>query len=377
MILRRLSVILAVVVLAAGFGINKLLSAQKEPPPRNQLAREPAKVTVRTVHNGPVRPEIPITGRLVATDRVPVFAEVSGRVLPGAKPFREGMAFARGETLFRLDDTDQRLNLVARRAAFQSQLLRLVPELRFDYPEDAGTWAAYAADIDPQATLDALPEGGSEGALNYLRVQGIPAEFYGIRAAEAQLAKFSVHAPFSGVVTSGDLDPGTLVRAGVQVGAFLNPGGYELEASVSAEDWPLVRVGQAVSLEDRESGRRIEGRITRAADAIDPATQTIKVYAAVTGEGFFEGQYLSGHVRAEAIPDAVTLARALVREDGHVWVVRDSALALQAVTAVFGFGERVAVRGLDDGTALVDQRLGGPFEGMPVRPVAAEPVAYE
>ncbi len=374
MLFRRISLIVAVLILAAGFGLNKILSAKKEPPKRNSLAKEATLVSVQTVQNGPVMAAIPVTGRLVARQRLDVFAEVSGRLKPGGKPFREGMAFARGEVLLRLDDSDQRLNLISRRAEFQSQLLRLLPELRFDHAEDADAWSAYAASIDPQQALPQLPEGSGESTMNYLRVQGVEATYYAIKSGEAQLSKFVVRAPFSGVVTSGDLDPGTLVRAGTPVGTFLNPRAFEWEASIAANDLEYVRIGQEVMLSPAgENGleKQLRGTISRISDAIDPATQTIKLYVEVDapkgGIELFEGQYLSGTIRGQSIDNAVAIPQALLRDDGQVWVVEDGALSLQPVDAVFRFSQSVAVRGMDDGTAMVAQRVGGAYEGMPVR----------
>jgi multidrug efflux pump subunit AcrA (membrane-fusion protein) len=378
MLFRRISLIVAVLILVGGFGLNKVLSAKKEPPRRNSLSKEASLVSVRTVQNGPVMAEIPVTGRLVARQRLDVFAEVNGRLLAGGKPFREGSAFAKGEILLRLDNRDQRLNLVSRRAEFQSQLLRLLPELRFDHPADVEAWSTYASSIDPEATLPALPEGSSEATTTYLRVQGVEATYYAIKSGEAQLAKYIVRAPFSGVVTNGDLDPGTLVRAGVPVGTFLNPRAFEWEASLSVDDLPYVRIGQEVQLSPaggEGNGKRsmepLTGRVQRISDAIDPATQSIKLYVSVdaprSGIELFEGQYLSGTIVGEGIEDAVAIPQALLREDAQVWVVEDGKLALQPVEVVFRFAESVAVRGLSEGELMVDQRLGGAFVGMPVR----------
>lgn len=374
MLFRRISLIVAVLILVGGFGLNKALSAKKEPPKRNSLAKEASLVSVRTVQNGSVRAEIPVTGRLVARQRLDVFAEVNGRLLPGGKPFREGTSFAKGEVLLRLDDKDQRLSLVSRRAEFQSQLLRLLPELRFDHATDAELWATYAQRIDPEQSLPVLPQGSLESTMTYLRVQGVEATYYAIKSGEAQLAKYVVRAPFSGVVTSGDLDPGSLIRAGSPIGTFLNPRAYEWEASLAARDMDYVRKGQEVMLSPAgENGMEapLRGTIQRISDAIDPASQTIKLYVSVdvpkAGVDLFEGQYLSGSIQGNAIDDALAIPQVLLQDGEQVWVVEDGKLVLQAVETVFRFAESVAIRGLQDGAMLVDQRLGGAFEGMPVR----------
>jgi multidrug efflux pump subunit AcrA (membrane-fusion protein) len=233
---RRISLIVAVLILAAGFGINKFMAAQKEEPARKVLQAAPPAVKVLEVRNGTVQPEVPLTGRLRAAQRVELYAEVSGRLLSGGRAFQEGAAFRQGEVLFRLDETDQRLQLVSQRSAYQSLLIRLLADLKIDYPDIAGAWETYIRDFDAKAPLRELPAVTEAKARNFLAVNNVFNQYYSITAAEAQLAKFTVYAPFSGVVVQGDVDPGSLIRAGAKLGEFLNPERYELEASVAQAD---------------------------------------------------------------------------------------------------------------------------------------------
>jgi membrane fusion protein, multidrug efflux system len=364
---RRISLIVALLLLAAGFGVNKMLSAKKQDPPRRSPDRGAVAVQVHEVANGPVEPRVLLSGRVNAQQRVEVFSEVSGRLLPGERRFREGVFYRQGEALLRLDDSDQRQQLSALRAALESQLIRLMPDLKIDHPQAAPAWEAYLSALDPARPLPPLPETADERSRNFLAVNNIFNQYYSIAAAEAQLAKFTVYAPFSGVVTQGELVPGNLIRAGVKLGEFLNSDRYELEAAVNQSDLAYVRAGQQVQLRSQDDDRSWTGVVERIGQSVDPGTQTVKVFVRVEGRDLRGGAYLSGSLQGAPLDNAVAVERALLTDAQSLWVVGDSALVERPVEVLVGFGKMVAVRGLQDGDLLVSQRIPSAYAGMPVR----------
>ena len=364
---RRISLVVAVLILAAGFGLNKFMAAQKEEPARKVIKSIAPAVSVLEVRNGTVQPEVPLTGRLRASQRVELYAEVSGRLLSGSKAFQEGAYFRQGEVLFRLDETDQRLQLVSQRSAYQSLLIRLLADLNVDYPDIAPAWEAYVRAFDAKKPLNALPEVAQEKARNFLAVNNVYNQYYSITAAEAQLAKFTVYAPFSGVVVQGDVDPGSLIRAGAKIGEFLNPDRYELEASIAQADLGYVRPGMEVMLREEGGSGQWKGSIDRISQSVDPGTQTIRTYIKVEGSGLREGLYLSGSIKGAPVEGAISLDRGLLRDDGSLWIVEAETLALRTPQVVYSYGNQVVASGLLDGERLVNQRLPGAHLGMVVR----------
>ncbi len=364
---RRISLIAALLILAGGFGINKWLAAQKTEPPRKSAERGSVKVQVSAVQNGAVQAEVPITGRLRARQKIELFAEVSGRLERGDKPFQEGVFFQQGEVLLRLEHRDQELQLIAQRSAFHSQILRLIPDLKIDYASEAPAWEQYVQRFDAARPLPNLPELSSDKARNFLALNQIFNQYYSITAAEALLAKYTIRAPFNGVISSGKLDPGNLIRVGTRLGEFLSPGRYELEASIAQTDLAYVKAGQSVELSEGPGQATHTGIIERISPVLDAGTQTVKVYVQVSGQGLREGLYLSGMILGSSVDDAYAIDRSLLRDDGSVWVVQDEALLPRQTEHLFSFGQKVAVRGLNNGDQLVVQRLAGAYAGMPVR----------
>ncbi|MBI1193950.1 MAG: HlyD family efflux transporter periplasmic adaptor subunit [Bacteroidetes bacterium] len=364
---RRISLVVAVLILAAGFGLNKFMAAQKEEPARKVIKSVPPAVRVLEVRNGTVQPEVPLTGRLRASQRVELYAEVSGRLLSGGKAFQEGAFFRQGEVLFRLDDTDQRLQLIAQRAAYQSLLIRLLADLKVDYPDLAPDWEGYVRVFDAKTPLRELPKVEQDKARNFLAVNNVFNQYYSITAAEAQLAKYTVYAPFSGVVVQGDVDQGSLIRAGAKIGEFLNPDRYELEASIAQGDLPYVKPGMEVTLREEGAAGQWKGVIDRISQSVDAGTQTIRIYIKVGGSGLREGLYLSGSIKGAPVDGAISLDRSLLRDDGTLWIIEAETLALRKPNVVYSYGKQVVASGLVDGERLVNQRLPGAHLGMVVR----------
>ena len=199
-------------------------------------------------------------------------------------------------------------------------------------------------------------------------------QYYGIRAVYERLGRFVITAAFDGVVSTGGMEPGTIVTPGMRLGEFIDPGQLELESAIGAGELALVKVGDTLRLTSTDVPGAWTGRIIRMGESIDPSTQTVKLYVQVTrpggGEdGLRDGQYLAGRIEGGSIGDAVSVPRSALLEDGSLYVVMDSALVRQPVQVVHQGVDQAVVRGLPDGRMVVVDRMSGAYEGMRVQPV--------
>ncbi|MCB0769036.1 MAG: HlyD family efflux transporter periplasmic adaptor subunit [Flavobacteriales bacterium] len=366
---RRLTIILGVFLIAGGVvTCNKLVESRKDP---GRLEVVQAARAVRTIvaENGPVRLSIPMTGRLRATDRMLINAEVSGTLQRTGRTFREGVTFRRGDVLLRIDDGEIRAQINAQQSAFLRALVQLVPDMRIDMPEQAAKWNLYLKSVPVEGALPELPDLANEQERNYLAGRGVLDQYYGIRAVYERLGKYHIWAPFDGVVTSAPVEPGTIVTPGMRLGEFIAPGSLELETAIGAGELAFAGIGDTLRLTSTEGPGSWVGRIIRIGESIDASTQTVKVFVQVDGDGLRDGQYLSGSVEAGALPDAVSVPRSALLEDGALYSVKDSMLVKNAVEILHQGVERAVVRGLSDGQVVVTDRLSGAFEGLRVAPI--------
>jgi RND family efflux transporter MFP subunit len=246
----------------------------------------------------------------------------------------------------------------------------MLPDIRLDYSANAPEWQKYLDDFDVNKPLPALPTPKSDKEKYFLSTRGLSAQFFNIKALEERLTKYTIFAPFGGVVTSAGVDPGTMVVAGQKLGEFSNPSTYELEASVSISDLEYIKTNQQVSLKSDNLNQTWQGIIRRISDKIDPNTQTVRVFVAVSGKELREGMYLYGEILAGTFEDAFEIPRKLV-EDNAVYLVTDNMLKRKPIT-VLRITEKVAiVKGLTNGDLLLNENITGAFEGMKVKTASA------
>ncbi len=364
---RKVTIVLGALVIAAGVGIKKYMSAQAEPPKRNPSGGVPS-VWVRKVSNGFVSNSIAITGKLVANNRIELFAEVQGTVLSSNTTFKEGMSFLKGQRLLRIDSTEFHLNLLSAKSNFVNSLIQLSSDIKFDFPKEYGIWMAYTEGIDIKKPLPELPTSDDKKFTNFLIARNVNNQFYSIKSQEEKLTKFNLKAPFSGVLVEGNLQPGSMVRAGQKLGIFIEPGSYELEASVNMNDGAQIKVGDSVRLVSEDIPGKWFGKVARISEHIDQSTQTLKVYIAIQSKRLKEGMYLNGNIYAGGFENAIRIPRNLLIGTNELYTVSDSTLALQEVN-VLSIGENeVVVSGIDSNTTILGQVFSTAYNGMVINP---------
>lgn len=366
---RRLTIVLGLLLIVGGIGTCRKLSSSKASPPRNEALAGARAVRTLIAQNGPVRLSIPITGRLRATDRMLINAEVGGTLQRTGKTFREGYTFRQGEVLFRIDNSEVRAQLNGQQSAFLRTLVQLIPDLRIDLPDVSAKWEAYLKSVPVEGQLPTLPKLDSEQERNYLAGRGVLDQYYNIRAVYERLDKYTISAPFDGIVVNAPVEPGTIVTPGTRLGEFIAPGSLELETAIGAGELNLVKVGDTLRLTSSEGPGTWQGRIIRIGEVIDATTQSVRLFVGVQGKGLRDGQYLSGTIEAGTLSDAVSVPRSSLMEDGALYTVKDSALVKRSVEILHQGVEQAAVRGLADGEVVVTDRMSGAHEGMRVTPV--------
>lgn len=366
---RRMTIVLGLALMVGGVVTCNKLKESRTSPPRTDVPAQARAVRVVTAKNGTVRLSIPITGRVRAMDRMIITAEVGGALQRTGSAFREGTSFRRGDVLFRIDDGEVRAQINAQQSAFLRALVQLVPDMRIDMPEQAPKWEAYLKNVPVDGALPELPKLASEQERNYLAGRGVLDQYYGIRALYERKDKYVITAPFDGVVTSAGVEPGTIVTPGTRLGEFIAPGSLELETAIGAGELALVNIGDTLHLSSNEGPGTWIGRIIRMGESIDPATQTVKLFVQVSGKGLRDGQYLTGSIEGGTLPDAVSVPRSALLDDGGLYVVRDSLLGRAPVKVLHQGVEQAVVRGLVDDQEVVVDRLSGAYEGMRVAPV--------
>lgn len=364
---RLIAIAATVIIIILGIVISNRMSNSKQPMQRLPQRANMNPVNVIKVQNSNLRTTFKISGYLSAYDKVDIYAEVSGVLLETPKRFKEGTRFKKGEVLIHIDDSVYKNNVLAQKSSLLNQLTLLLPDFSIDFPNSAKTWEEYLHNFDLNKPLAPLPEARSDQEKYYIASRNIYNQFYSIKGMEETLAKYTIEAPFDGVITVANINTGTLVRVGQKLGEFTNTDLYELEATAGISEVANLSVGETVTLTSEDIPGAFKGRIERINDVIDPKFQEIKVYISTSDKRLKDGMFLEAEITSKPLANVVRLERKLMIGPTTLYTVKsDSTLELTTVEIAGDEGDYVLVRGLENGTLLLGQQLANAQEGMKI-----------
>jgi RND family efflux transporter MFP subunit len=213
--------------------------------------------------------ELVLPGSLLAYEESPIYARTSGYLVKWYKDI--GSHVKEGDLLATIDtpEIDQELNQTrAARQQMSAQLdLAKISAERWENLRKSDSVSAQEADTQ---------------ASGYKQAQAnLAAADANVRRLE-QLEGFKkVYAPFSGVLTRRNVDPGALINAGAGAAgrelfdiARVDP--LRVYTSVPQAYAPFIKVGGSTIVTLQEfPGQKFSARIARTAEAIDPNTRTL------------------------------------------------------------------------------------------------------
>jgi len=360
-----LSIIGALLIIGSFFGAKYIINSKSTPKPRPEKVVK--TVIVETVKNGNVPIIVPANGNLVAKRRVELYAEVQGVFKPGNKLFKPGQEYKAGEILIRIDAAEYYANVQSSKSNLYNLITSIMPDLRLDYPEVFNKWQTFLANFDIDKSVPSLPEMTSDKEKYFISGRGILTNYYTVKNLEQRLAKYTIEAPFNGVLTEALVTEGTLVRSGQKLGEFINTNDYELEVAISKTYSDLLSVGEVVELKSIDRNLTYQGKVTRINGRVDLASQTITAFIEVKDPDLKEGMYLEAHLKAKEEPNAIEIDRSLLLETEEIFVVRDSVLDLIPVKPVYFSDNSVVLKDVPDGITILSKPVMGAYSGMLVK----------
>ncbi len=227
--------------------------------------------TVAVVHPAAEKPDedLVLPGSLLAFEESPIYARTNGYLVKWYKDI--GSRVTEGELLATIDtpEVDQELNQT--RAARQQIIAQLelakISADRWENLRKSDSVSAQEADTQTSGYRQAQANLAAADA-NVRRLE--------------QLEGFKkVYAPFSGVLTRRNVDPGALINAGAQASgrelfdiARVDP--LRVYTSVPQAYAPSIKVGSNTYVTMQEfPGQKFSAKIARTAESIDTNTRTL------------------------------------------------------------------------------------------------------
>ncbi|MGC2476166.1 MAG: efflux RND transporter periplasmic adaptor subunit [Candidatus Sulfotelmatobacter sp.] len=352
----------ALLVLVAAGAVTLITRASHE----RALAKETELETIPTVavvHPLAEKPdeELVLPGSLLAFEESPIYARTNGYLVRWYKDI--GSRVKEGELLADIDtpEVDQELNqsrAARQQIVAQLELAKISAE-RWENLRKTDSVSAQEADQQSSGYKQAQANLGAADA-NVKRLE--------------QLEGFKrVYAPFSGVLTKRNVDPGALINAGAGAAgrelfdiARVDP--LRVYTSVPQAYAPFIRAGESTAVTLQEfPGQKFSAKVARTAEAIDPNTRTLLTEVDVPNKGgrLLPGSFGEVHFAVGSNVNKVTVPvnAMLFRSEGAQLAVvgPDKKIQLRSISIGKDYGTTLEVLG---GVTTEDQIVINPPDSL-------------
>ena len=342
---------------------------QKTPAPKTESSVQVIRksdLKLQSITNGTVTSYVQITGRVIPKNTTQLVAEVQGRILSSANPFKAGTSYAKGQTMLRIDSREFVLGLESQKNAFLNILTSMMPDLKADYPDNYQNWLNYVSNYETGGALPALPQTTSDPEKYFVTSRQVYTTFYNIKAQEERLSKFTLRAPYSGSLSVALVDDGGLVSPGQPVGTFISNTVYEIESAVSIPLATKLKPGQKINFKSNGLDKAFTATVSRINDIVDPNTQNIPVFLSVSDADLRSGMYLEGQVNSGSVENAVAIPVEVVDRDNTVHILKDGIIRKVPITIVSTGNEMLTIRGLENNDQLILTTFENPISGLKI-----------
>lgn len=423
--------LLSAAVLLAGAAGMIALSGMKEPPA--EVRQEERALRVETTTAKPLDQRVTIRGfgEVRALNTVSLSPEVAGAVTAVHPRLDVGEIIPAGERLFQVDDRNYVAALESAKAKVaqsESILKRLAKELEtrktrlatlrrnrelaenefervrrlYDRNQVGTRSSVEKAEQAYNAARDAVDQLAESVATYPLRIQETEAALMSAEAARAMAAadleRCEIRAPFSGRVTSADVETGQYVTPGKPLVTLADDAVLEIHASIDSRDaqkwlrfertdaasgsWfeDMVPVPVAVQWTESPEGTGWNGTLHRAV-RFAPETRTLTVAVRVQAEDaaseaglpLVEGMFCSVEIPGKPLQGVFRLPRWVVGFQDTVYLAENGRLKTVTVTVARVEGDYAYVTaGIEDGDRVITTRLSDPLENTLLQIVRPE-----
>jgi RND family efflux transporter MFP subunit len=304
-------------------------------------------VETNALASGPV-----ITGSIEPERKADMRAEVGAVVMQVLK--ENGEPVKKGDLLVRLDDTSLRdaMNSASEAVRASTQSLEQAERVlaRQKTLKSSGM-------VSSQVLEDAeVRRNNAQSDLSAAKARLV--------AANQQLSRTLVRAPFDGIVSERKVSAGDTAQVGKELIKVVDPASMRFEGRVSADKVGVVKTGQNVVFAiNGYPGQSFTGKIKRVDPAANSVTRQVEVLVEFTDKArpgvaglFAEGRIEAATTAALMIPESALVKQG---DDTFAWKIKDKAL----VKARLAIGARDARSGnwqVENGLASGDMVLRAP-----------------
>jgi RND family efflux transporter MFP subunit len=381
---RKKTLLISLLILVGAIVVTTAIFWSEPTAEKTGASKETAMlVNVRKVHKGTFAPVFKATGIVRPAEDVVISPRVSGEIIDRSKNFIPGAIVEKGEELVQIDPADFQNALAMR----QSDLM----DAQSQYSLEKGRQDVAQQDYDLLG--DSLTGLSKELALRKPQLKAaesaLKAAQASVKQARLNLERTSVKAPFKAQIIRRDVNRGSQVAVGDDMGWLVGVEEYWVIATI-----PLAKV-KWLAFPESESDKGAHakiidtkswsdslfrtGYVSKFIGSLDDRTRMARIIVTVPdplalGSDRKEkpkmvvNSFVETHLHADSIRDVFRIDRDLVRKDNTIWLMRDGRLVINKVDIELEDANYIYVKGgLKEGDDVVTTNLATVAQGAALR----------
>lgn len=378
------TLLISVIILLSGGAVTALIFTTEPEASRSGATQETAMlVDVIELKRGSYQPSIEALGTVMASQDIVLSPRVSGQIIERSKEFTPGGFVREGDTLLQIDPADYENILQQRRSELQQAMADLNLEMG----------RQEAARREYELYGDTLSEKNKARVLRQPQLESVKATVSAARAAvnraEMDLNRTTITAPFDAHIINRNVNIGSQVAPGENLGRLVGLDTYWVEAAVplSKLRWLNIQnssnaAGSEVRIRNRTAWQDNEyrsGNLFKMVGSIEEQTRMARVLIEIPDPmanreenaglpSLIIGSFVEAQIRGSELSDVIRLNRDYIRSDDTVWIMEDGKLQIRDVNIIMRDAQYAYItEGLNESDKVVTTNLSTVTDGAPLR----------
>ena len=380
----RKPLFVSIAILLIGAFVTVLIFMTEPTAERGGATKETAMlVSVTEVKRDTFRPTVVAMGTVEPSREIVLSPRVRGEIISRSESFTPGSFVKKGQKLLQIDPSDYKNRLKTR----ESDLRQAVADLKIEMGRQN------IAEKDYQLLNETLSEEQEALILRKPQLNAARSEVENARAAvdqaELDLQRTTIKAPFDAHILSRNVNVGSQVSPGQDLGRLVGRDTYWVEATV-----PLAKLrrlefpkdettkGAEVRIQNRtawETDEYRSGNLYKMVGTLEERTRMARVLITVSDPlaylpenkekpEMMIGSFVEARIQGKPIPDVIRLNRDYLRSNETVWVMEENKLSIRDVKIVFKDSKYAYIQeGLREDNKVVTTNLTTVVDGAALR----------
>jgi len=362
------SVILIIMIVAAGVYVSDYLKSHRRKPHRWKRRAMPVYVETKKAVRVNIRYRIEGFGNVEAMRDVTLVPEVSGKVIWVNSKFYPGGYFKKGEVILKIDPTDYRLDLIKKKAALES----LREDLKIEQGKRRAAFKEYMA-------AKGVIRGGFDNSSLYLILRepylkklqnSIKRAEADLKLAEIRLSKTVVKAPFDCYVVARYVNLGSYLSAASRIAEVVYSNAYYIKAFIPVEE--LKQLGNYLHDPVRvyfSKNDVYSAHIISILPDVDKKGLLAGLLLVVKGlddplSGLKLNNYAKVVIEGKKLEDVTRIPVRALRENSRVWLYVNGRLKIKTISVVFRDKHFAYTYDVKPGSDVIVSEIATPVENM-------------